>query len=213
VPDLIISSTEPPSLRALGTSSTLPERYGADIIARWGTVLIGVQRKTWPDFVASCMDGRIGRQGQLMAQLPVRVLVLEGRPTWVHGTDVETGMPQARFVAQMWSLQAVWGWSVLPSGGLAETVEWVRGLGEWCKKAEHGRVARGKAKGKYGTATTRDRERWLLEGIDGIGPELAERIIERFEGVPLTWTCAKEEMLEVEGVGKAKVEAMWRVVQ
>jgi len=48
----------------------------------------------------------------------------------------------------------------------------------------------------------------ILQGFPGVGPELAGRMVDHFEGVPLTWTHAIDELMEVEGVGKKKAEGM-----
>jgi excinuclease UvrABC nuclease subunit len=52
----------------------------------------------------------------------------------------------------------------------------------------------------------------FLQGIDGIGPEVAGRIYDHFGKVPLAWECQLEDLLEIEGVGKvraAKLLAMF----
>jgi ERCC4-type nuclease len=51
-----------------------------------------------------------------------------------------------------------------------------------------------------------------LQGFDGIGPELAERIVDHFGRVPLSWTVGEGELAKVKGLGKKKVAKMVKVL-
>src|SRR5690606_37254518 len=67
---LLISPTEPPAVRALGTTSSTPELYGCDILIVANKTRTGVQRKKFPeDLVASLADGRLYSQLPKMAAL------------------------------------------------------------------------------------------------------------------------------------------------
>jgi len=46
-----------------------------------------------------------------------------------------------------------------------------------------------------------------------VGPELAERIVEHFGGIPMRWEVAIEELLEVYGIGKVKAEKLGQMVE
>jgi ERCC4-type nuclease len=45
-------------------------------------------------------------------------------------------------------------------------------------------------------------------GLDKVGPELADRVLDKFGGVPGEWTVTVEELMEVPGIGRKKAEAM-----
>jgi ERCC4-type nuclease len=45
-------------------------------------------------------------------------------------------------------------------------------------------------------------------GFEGIGRVQAERIVEKFGGVPLSWTCTISELMEVDGIGAGRAMSM-----
>jgi len=53
----------------------------------------------------------------------------------------------------------------------------------------------------------------VLQGFPGMGPELAGRVVDKFEGVPLTWTVSEDELQTVEGLGKKKSIAMYEALE
>ena len=64
----------------------------------------------------------------------------------------------------------------------------------------------------WGTPDSRDFQVHLLTGFPGVGPELAERIIDHFGGVPWTWKITVEELQQVAGIGKRKAEQIMGLV-
>lgn len=214
---LIVSPTEPAALRAIATAVSLrPEKYGADILARWNGSLVGVQRKEFGDLVSSMNDGRLDRQLAALSRLPYRAIILEGGPMWTNGMDgydIVTGIPRRQLMGKLWSVGLWWGVSVIPTLDLNDTVMWVEGLKGWCQKREHGATSRPGPRGKWGTTTRRDRQRHLLQSFDGVGGEIADRILDHFGGVPLAWTVDEAEMMQVKGVGKERVKGMREVLE
>ena len=50
----------------------------------------------------------------------------------------------------------------------------------------------------------------MLQSVPGISSVLAERIYAKL-GNPLTLSVTREDLLSVEGLGKKKVDALWRL--
>ena len=70
----LVSPTEPPYVKRLGRTSSIPELYGADVLWESGRAgKVGVQRKAYADLVDSVYDGRLG-SGE--SRIPVRRCVL-----------------------------------------------------------------------------------------------------------------------------------------
>ena len=83
---------------------------------------------------------------------------------------------------------------------------------EWAGKDHRSLKQRpGLGKGMWGTNPT-DPEwvMWMLQSVPGVSSVLAERIYAKL-GNPLVLKVTKEQLLEVEGLGKKKVEALWRL--
>ena len=51
-----------------------------------------------------------------------------------------------------------------------------------------------------------------MQSFDGVGPELARRIVAHFEGLPLTWTATDDELLEVPGLGPKTLRKLHEVI-
>jgi len=213
---MIVAPTEPPALRKLGTVSMAPERYGCDLLfaarGRW----FGVQRKEFKDLLASMRDGRIGQQVAMMDGLEQAMVVIEGWGQAKWGEDGELLDGYARVTkgqlrALLWSVRDRGIW-VDYTDGLQDTIQLVTAFEAWCKKAEHKSLsARPGPAGTWGKATNRDWQMHLLQGLPGVGVELAGRILDEV-GMPLGWTVEEGELGKVRGLGKGKIEKMMAAV-
>ena len=216
---VFVAPTEPVALKKVGRSSSMPERYGVDVL--WGAkgAKVGVQRKEWKDLVASVEDGRWQREIAMMTdgRLVDAWVVVEGWPkVGGDGRLVEKqygrGWSEGQLRAVLWGAMAR-GVKVDRTRDIAGTVTWVRGMVEWSRKAKHqSGIARPGPVGMWGSRDSRDWGIHLLQGLDGVGPELAGRIWDRFGGVPWRWDVGVEDLMQVEGVGKKKAEKMIRAL-
>jgi ERCC4-type nuclease len=215
---LLVAPTEPPVLKALGKVSSTPERWGCDFLSIGGKGgKVGVQRKRWDDLVASTADGRLAKEVQQMGRRVQGLLIVEGAPVW--GPD---GRMVKQWGGRDWTRQGWEGllWSVQDAGvkvaftrGLDETAERIEWWVKWAN-SDH-RVLRtraGRPGSIWGTPGDREWGAWLLQGFDGIGPELADRIVDHFGRVPLGWTVGEKELAGVKGLGKKKVAKMVKVL-
>ena len=60
----------------------------------------------------------------------------------------------------------------------------------------------------WGSRNDRDYAIHFIQSFDGIGPEVAGRIFDKF-GLPLTWNITKEDLMSVPGVGPKRAAKMW----
>lgn len=217
---LHVAPTEPVALKRLGKSSLLPERYGVDVL--WTVeggdgrkCYVGCQRKEWKDLVASVEDGRWQREVIQMQSLPMAWVVVEGWPQVGEGGGLVDkrygrGWTEAMLRAVLWSAMGR-GVMVDRTANVAGTVEWVRGIVKWSRKAEHvSGLARPMATTRWGHRGNREWGMHLLQGLDGVGVELAGRIWDAFGGVPWRWDVGVEELMGVEGIGKKKAEKLYK---
>lgn len=212
---MLISPTERPPITTLGTTSSVPEQYGVDVLTIVkGVGLVGIQRKELDDLLASVADGRLQREVAQMVQLSVAVLVIEGRPQFT----LDGGLITPKGGNGRWTRQQLRGllWSVRNediwvdwSEDAGDTVEYCRHLESWLGKTNHDSLhRRPKAKGAWGKATSKEWERHLMQSFPGVGPRQAASIVEHFGGVPLQWTVDAGRFMEVEGIGKKKAEQL-----
>lgn len=212
---MIVAPTEPTALRALGLCNLEPERRGCDILFHAAGAFHGIQRKELKDFIASVHDGRLSKEvAQMSASLATRLLVIEGQPKWsLDGELLGQGFGKPWTLkahnAYLWSVQArgVWVSTTLNVDG---TVELCQRFEEWVRKGKHRSLdVRPGPANSWGRVTNRDYQRHLVMGIPGLGPELADRIIDTV-GFPFGLVATREELLGVEGLGAKKVDAIER---
>jgi ERCC4-type nuclease len=188
----IVSSTEPTQLRRVGSSSTEPEEHGCDVLAIGPLCVVGFQRKEFPgDFTSSLADGRISDfiikagNSRLVDQA---VIILEGELKALTRDEI------CNIMAVCLSLQLTHGIPIIWSRGVSDTAKLVQTVGEWLNKPEHhGLLSKPKRAGSPQEA--------LLQGLPGIGQELASRIMETV-GMPIGLV---KDISQVVGIGKKKL--------
>ena len=189
---MLISPSEPKLLRDAGKVGMLPEQFGADILIfpheSWGGYL-GVQRKELQDLLASLADGRLGKQMMQLKGCAQSLLLIEGKMRWDSNGNL-TGtrgmnLTWEAWLGLTWTMRLTVGAWIDFTDSLQKTVDYCLELEQWAKKENHRSLHTrpGPAK-RWGVAGARDWERHLLMGFDGIGPELADRILDTV-GMPL----------------------------
>jgi ERCC4-type nuclease len=165
-----------------------------------------VERKTATDFAASLIDGRLFRQVATLAVTQERaVLVLEGRDQEWRDAGVRREAIQGALI----TIGVFFGAAVLHSDAPEETAQLLVYLGRQAQRAAHGGLPRPgyRPKGK------RARQLFLLQGLPGVGPARAARLLERFGSVEAIVTASADALAAVDGIGERTAEKMRWVVQ
>ena len=164
-----------------------------------------VERKTAADFAASLIDGRLFHQAAALALAPERaVLVLEGCDKDWH----ETGVRREALQGALITIGVFFGVTVLRSDGPEETARLLVYLGRQAQRSAHGGFPRPgyRPKGK------RARQLFLLQGLPGVGPGRAARLLERFGSVQAIMTASADDLATVDGIGeKTAAKMRWAV--
>ena len=218
---MLVSPTESPAARALGTSSWKAEEYGVDFwwIAR--KKLYGVQRKALGDLVASVDDGRLATERLQMFSLDHAFLIVEsgergGAQPREHPNGVLAGLSSygrpwtgAQVRGVLYGMMAD-GVQVIWTRDEAETIARVKELEAWSRKAEHG-SARGRGRAPedvFGKRGSREYGLWLLRSLPGVGAKMAGAIWDHFGGLPMQMRegVGVEELMKIGGVGKVTAQ-------
>lgn len=166
-----------------------------------------VERKTLVDFACSIADGRLFSQAQRLAQSPHAVLlILEGT-----GRDLAaTAMRREPMQGALVSLALSFGIPVLRARDAAETARLMLFAAGQIHRRGTGAIARSghRPRGK------RRRQSQILQGLPGIGPARAERLIDHFGSVEAVLTADLTRLAEVDGIGSALAESIrWAVTE
>lgn len=212
---ILCSAAEPASLRTLGPYSPLPESMGVDFLIPCPVGMVGVQRKEIHDLIASRGDGRLARELAQMKQLDVAILLVEGRLKWTSDGQLSssrTRWTRSEHLGMLFSIQSSGIW-VNSSPDLTESREYLACLEKWFMKENHkGINIRPKPQTKWGQLTDKDFCVHLIQGLDGVGPGVAQAIFEKF-GLPFTLKLSKADLESVPGVGPKRAEKIWRLFQ
>lgn len=215
---MLVSSTEPFIFKSLGTSSITPERYGCDFLIIKGKAKTGVQRKRFPeDLISSLADGRLYEQVHLMGKLDRAIILFEGYGKWTGDGEL---LDFARFTKQQFyslimSLAFEFGIEVLVVRDMKETQEFLIALESWAGKDRHSslRTRPGPSKDSWGRIGVKEYGMHLLQSFPGVGPELAGRIWDHFNGVPIVWEIeGPHELQAIAGIGKQKASQIYQTL-
>jgi ERCC4-type nuclease len=156
---------------------------------------IAVERKSYADFALSLADGRLFPQAAKLARCPHRpIVLLEGpRPS---------RMPQIHphaLKGAMASLAVMWRLPVLVARDPEDSLRIFRVLAGQLQSSNGGLK-------RYDRKPKRlaSRKLHVLQGLPGVGPALALRLLHAFGSVERVMTADEEELMRVRGVGRQK---------
>ena len=208
---MLVSAAEPKSLQ-IGSYSPLPESFGCDFLIPCPVGMVGVQRKEIHDLIASRGDGRLARELAQMKQLDIAILLVEGRLKWTSDGVLSTSRSKwtrAEHHGMLFSIQSTGIW-VNSSADLTDSREYLTLLERWFMKENHkGIMTRPKPTTLWGTRTDRDWAIHAIQSVDGVGPEMAGRIFDKF-GLPFECKVTVAELMTVDGIGKGRAEKIVR---
>jgi ERCC4-type nuclease len=164
-----------------------------------------VERKTLTDLVASIKDGRLFGQGCRLAGADVwAAVVLEGT-----GRDLaECGMRREAIQGALITLTLFLGLPLLRSQGPEETARLMLYAAHQARTVATGALPRRgrRPRGKYRIQSR------VLQGLPGIGPERARRLLERFGSLEAVMAAGVDELASVRGIGTGTAQAIrWAV--
>jgi len=166
---------------------------------------LNVERKTLKDFAVSIIDGRLFKQMIRLANSDsMGVLILEGT---VNGT-IEIGVTREAMQGALITVSLILGVPVLRSKDPSETAKLMVYIGRQIESMAMGGVQRH----GYRPKTKRKRQLFILQGLPGVGPERAGRLLDRFGSVEAAISASSSELQSVDGIGKSVAEKIiWAV--
>lgn len=154
-----------------------------------------VERKTLADFAQSVVDARLFRQTAALARGTRRgVLILEGTAADANAVGVSRESLQGALI----TVGVFFGLAVLRARDAAETARLLVYLARQAQRFARGAFKRpgGRPKGK------RARQLFVLQGLPGVGPGRAARLLERFGSVQAVAAADAVELAAIDGIGE-----------
>ncbi|MFH0907638.1 MAG: ERCC4 domain-containing protein [bacterium] len=166
-----------------------------------------VERKTLPDFAASVIDGRLFQQATRLANSGKQAIVL------LEGTAADladAGLRREALQGALITLSVVFGIPVLRALDAAESARLIYYVASQVERVAHGAAPRH----GYRPKKKRRRQLHILQGLPGVGPEKAQRLLETFGTVEGVMTAQEKHLIEVHGIGSRTAAAIrWAVME
>jgi len=155
-----------------------------------------VERKTLKDFAISIVDGRLFKQMIRIANSTFTgVLLLEGTAI----DTVDLGVTRAAMQGALITVSLILGISVLRSKDPSETARLIAYIGRQTESRARGGLQRH----GYRPKDKRKTQLFILQGLPGVGPERADRLLDRFGSVEAAISASSSDLQSVNGIGKS----------
>ncbi len=165
---------------------------------------ITIERKTASDFVASIIDGRLFKQAAgLKTNTKLPLLLIEGNP---FRTDIDINRSSVR--GAMLTIQTIFYLPIVYSRSSNDSVQMMQNIARQIEKNADDMPLRG----GYRPRKLASRQLYILQGLPGIGPQLAKRLLKRFGSVSSALTASVEKLNTVEGIGPVTAEKIKEVL-
>jgi Fanconi anemia group M protein len=155
---------------------------------------IVVERKTHADFAVSLVDGRLFPQAAKLARCPHRPIILIEGPRPKRMPDVHLHALKGAIV----SLSVMWRLPVLYARDPKDSLRILRCLADQLRSSDDGVLKRYDRKPKR----LASRKLYMLQGLPGVGPALAHRLLQEFGSIERVVTADEEALMHVRGVGR-----------
>lgn len=163
------------------------------------------ERKTLPDLVISIITGRLFTQALKLAATSFRpAIILEG----TSGDLSTSGMRWESIQGALVTVTLFCGIPLLRTRTPEETVSTMRFAAQQGQAyateslPRHGYRPRGK----------RARQLFILQGLPGIGPERARKLLARFGSVAAVMNASSEDLQSTRGIGRSRADKLrWAI--
>lgn len=163
-----------------------------------------VERKTYADFATSLADGRLFPQAAALSRSPHRPVVLLEGPRPARMPDVHPHALKGALV----SLAVMWRLPVLHARDPEDSLRILRFLAQQVGNSEQRILRRYDRKPKRVVS----RRLYMLQGLSGVGPSLAQRLLIKFGSVERVVTADEESLTQVRGIGLKKAARIRELV-
>ena len=165
---------------------------------------IVVERKSYADFALSLADGRLFPQAARLARCPHRPVILLEGPRPPRMPDVH---PHA-LKGAMASLAVMWRLPMLCARDPEDSLRILRFLAHQLRSSD--RLLK-----RYDRKPKRQASRklYMLQGLPGVGPALAHRLLLEFGSVERVITADEAALMRIRGVGPQKAARIRELVE
>jgi DNA excision repair protein ERCC-4 len=164
------------------------------------------ERKTLHDFCASIQDGRLFRQAERLLQCQLRaVIILENS----SGDFSPSGMRREAIMGALISCTVIYGLPVIRSFSGQESARVMLHTAQQVSRT----VQRAYPRKGHRPRGKRKIQLHILQGLPGVGPVRADRLLNIFKSVKRVMAASYEELAEIKGIGPVLAKKICDVIE
>lgn len=195
----------PKELERLNTPVKLCHLKSADYVLESETQSIGIERKTKLDFLNSIVDKRILTQLiALKENFSHPLLIIEGLENLYEIRNFNPNSIRGMLAAITLDYQI----PVIQTRNYRDTAKFLQVI---LNRLEKSKRPYSLLKGPK-PLTPEEQQLYIIESFPGIGPTLAQSILEKFETISNFTKASKEELLEIPKLGPKKAEQILNLI-
>ncbi|RLF22617.1 MAG: hypothetical protein DRN15_08475 [Thermoprotei archaeon] len=167
---------------------------------------LAVERKSVNDLIASIYDGRVFEQAKrLLEEYPSSFIIVEGD---FNSTILSYEKPQVIYGA-IAKLASAWGMPILFTPNAEHTAILIYTI---ARQEQEGKGKRIALRRKRKLSSLKDWQLFIVESLPGVGPVLAERLLEHFGSVRKIFNATSIELARVRGMTPSRAREIFRVI-
>jgi ERCC4-type nuclease len=163
-----------------------------------------VERKSVEDFLESLLDGRLFQQARQLVAYPRPILIIEGT-----GLTTSRNIPRGSIYGALASLTTDFGISVITVEDPQETIQLLAAIAKREQTEPRRDIS---LRPNKVTLNDVEQRRFILEGLPHVSGVLARRLLDHFGSVERVMSATKEELMQVDGVGRKTAEDIRKVL-
>ena len=167
-----------------------------------------VERKTISDFLSSLVDGRLFSQAKNLKDHFDKVLyILEGDINEIYYLR---DISENAIISSILSLNLDYGIPIFYSENIESTAKILKNL-----LRRENKISEGKSSIRVGRKlwTIDDEQKYLIEGLPGVGPKLANNLLTYFKSPEKIFLASSEDLQKIEKIGKKKADKIKLVLE
>ena len=167
-----------------------------------------VERKTISDFLSSLVDGRLFSQAKNLKDHFDKVLyILEGDINEIYYLR---DISENAIISSILSLNLDYGIPIFYSENIESTAKILKNL-----LRRENKISEGKSSIRVGRKlwTVEDEQKYLIEGLPGVGPKLANNLLNYFKSPEKIFLASSEDLQKIEKIGKKKADKIKLVLE
>jgi ERCC4-type nuclease len=164
---------------------------------------IGVERKSFEDFISSIIDGRIFEQAESLSSSYKKPIII------IEGFGVIEIIHENSFYATLAYLVSHFNVTILRTKNEEETAKMIY----WIARKEfenRGNVGYKVKEKKVSVQTIQER---ILAAFPGISTVLSKRILKKFGSLKKFFNASEKELTEVDGIGEKTAKRIRKIIE